>query len=161
MANHRLFSLIQLGLCMTLSTSPAWADEQPDAKMMAAVYRVAQFIETGGVSSSNQILATGHVTIIENFRPYLFSGPKAVKSWSRQMREHLVGVTALRYNFDRAHDFSRDGDQVFFSLPTTWQGLDHGKPFTEKGGWAFVLTKQDGEWRVRDYGWAVVKSSEE
>ena len=158
---HKVFSLILFGFCTALSTSSACADEQPDAKMMAAVGRVAQFIQTGGVSSPSHIFATSHVTIIENFWPHLFSGSHAVQSWSRQMRLHLVGVIALRYHFDRAYDFSRDGDQVFFSLPTTWQGLDHGKPFTEEGGWAFVLTKQHGDWRVRDYGWAVVKSSEE
>jgi hypothetical protein len=49
----------------------------------------------------------------------------------------------------------RDGDRVFFSLPNTWRGVAGVGPFTETGGWAFVLVWQKEAWRVRGYGWAV------
>jgi hypothetical protein len=154
-----IFLLLSLG-AFCVGASPAWASEQPDPQMIAAVERVARFIETGGKTSSSDIFATKGVTIIENFPPYQFSGTGAVESWARQMRAHLMGVTELRHRFGQAYDFSRVGDQAYFSLPTTWQGLDHGKPFIEEGGWAFVLEKQGNDWRVSGYGWAVTQSSE-
>ena len=82
-----------------------------------------------------------------------------MEAWSKEMRAHLAGVTALRHAFGPAYDFSRAGDQAYFSLPTAWRGVAGGKPFTEKGGWAFVLTRDGGEWRVRAYGWAVIALS--
>jgi hypothetical protein len=135
------------------------ADEQPDASMMATAARVADFIGSGGIGSTERIFASENVTIIENFAPYVFSGVDAVEIWSQRMRAHLSGLAELRHQFGRACDFSRTGDEVYFSLPTTWSGLNRGKAFTEHGGWAFVLKKYESEWRVRSYGWAVTESS--
>ncbi|HLZ82460.1 MAG TPA: GNAT family protein [Caulobacteraceae bacterium] len=132
----------------------AVAGDQPDAGMIAAAERVAAVIEGGGVAPSDAF-ADGDVTIIENFPPYVFDGAGAVERWSEQMRAHLTGVTALRHTFGRAQDFRGARDEVYFSLPTTWRGLKHGRPFVEDGGWSFVLARQGGLWRVRGYGWAV------
>ena len=138
---------------------PTPASEQPDAKMIAAAGRVARYIETLDRTLPARTFASGHVTIVENFPPYLFDGPGAVAAWAKAMRAHLAGITALRHSFGPAHDFSRTGDRAYFSLPTIWRGVIRGKPFTENGGWAFVLTKQKGVWRVRGYGWAVIAST--
>ena len=139
--------------------SLAGAGEQPDPAMLAAVERVAAFIETGGAASLERTFADGEVTIVENFPPHVFAGPDAVATWSGAMREHLQGATGLRHKFGRAQDFSRTGDDVFFSLPTSWRGFHQGKAFVEDGGWAFVLRRQGGGWRVRGYGWAVTRLS--
>jgi hypothetical protein len=149
---HRLPVLILWGC---LSAAPAVAAEQPDPAMLAAAERVAQFIETGGETPVDAIFATGDVTIVENFAPYIFEGPGAVAGWSAGMRGHLTATSNLRHAFGPAYDFSRSGERVYFSLPTTWRGTSGGKAFTENGGWSFVLVQQGGAWRVRGYGWAV------
>jgi hypothetical protein len=133
--------------------------EQPDSAMMAPIERVAAFIASGAVGSPVETFAGSDVTIIENFAPYLFSGPAAVEAWALGMRAHLSGVTALRHRFGQPHNVSRSGDQVFLSLPTEWSGCIDGRAFTEKGGWCFVLTKQGRDWRIRNYGWAVIELS--
>ena len=140
-------------------TSPA--SGKPDAEMMAAAQRVASFIAAGGGTSLEGIFAERDVTIVENFAPFVFEGSDAVATWSKLMRAHLDGITALRHHFGDAFDFSRSGDEVYFSLPTTWRGLNRGKPFSESGGWAFVLTREEGAWRVLAYGWAVIESTSE
>jgi hypothetical protein len=137
----------------------ARAGEQPDAEMIAAAERVATIIESGGVAPLGDVFADRDVTIIENFAPYVFQGARSVERWSEQMRAHLTGVTGLRHSFGAAQDFSRVGDHAYFSLPTNWRGLKNGRPFVEDGGWAFVLTRDGGPWRVRGYGWAVTASS--
>jgi hypothetical protein len=148
------------GLTLALAAPRTQAGEQPDPAMLAAAERVANFIETGDASLPGRSFADGDVTILENMPPHLFVGPNAVATWSKAMREHLQGVTGLRHMFGRAQDFRRTGDEVFFSLPTTWRGVDHGTAFVEHGGWAFLLRRQGGAWRVRSYGWAVTQSSE-
>jgi len=137
------------------------ASEKPDADMMAIAQRVADFIATGGDTPPARLFASRDVTIVENFPPFVFEGPGAVESWSKQMRAHLEGITALHHSFGDAFDCNRSGDEVYFSLPTTWRGLNNGKPFSESGGWAFVLTREDGAWRVLAYGWAVIESTDE
>lgn len=149
-----------LGLVLGLGASSAQAGDRPDTAMIESAKRVADFIESGGAAPLAGTFAARDVTIIENFPPYVFEGAGAVARWSEQMRAHLLGISSLRHSFGRARDFSRTGGEVYFSLPTTWHGLNHGKPFTESGGWAFVLTKQNGAWRVRSYGWSVTLSSE-
>lgn len=131
------------------------------AGAVAAAERVAAIIESGGVASAKSAFSDRDVTIIENFPPFVFEGAGAVERWSEGMRAHLAGVTALRHAFGPAQDFSRSGGEVYFSLPTTWRGVAHGKPFVEHGGWSFVLIKQRGRWRVRGYGWAVTGLSRE
>ena len=136
-------------------------NEQPDPTMMAPIDQVAAFIGSGGVGPATGAFASNDVTILENFAPYLFTGAAAVEAWARGMQAHLSGVTALRHQFGQPHNFSRDGDLVFLSLPTQWSGVLGGRAFMERGGWCFVLTKQGHEWRIRNYGWAVTELSVE
>ncbi|HEY5070923.1 MAG TPA: hypothetical protein VII63_02730 [Caulobacteraceae bacterium] len=129
--------------------------EQPNEEMLAAADKLARFIETGRAALLRGLFADPDVTIIENFAPYLFEGPGAAAAWAKAMRGHTRGLTALTHSFAPPYDFGRAGDVAYFSLPTTWRGLSHGKAFTETGGWAFVLVWRGGAWRVRAYGWAV------
>ena len=127
--------------------------------MLAAAERVARFIASGGTASLAGVFVDEGVTIIENFAPYRFTGPDAVAAWSAGMRAHLARVTSLSHSFGPAQDFSCEGDDAFFSLPTTWRGVAGGVAFSEDGGWAFVLKRQGGAWRVAGYGWSVTAVS--
>ncbi|HEX2594279.1 MAG TPA: nuclear transport factor 2 family protein [Rhizomicrobium sp.] len=136
--------------------SPAMADDQPTPAMMAPVEKVAHFIATGDDDDLRAFADSG-VVIVENFAPYLFEGPGAVQRWADGMRTHTAATDALAYQFGPAIDFETDGDRAYFSLPTNWTGRAGPTPFSEDGGWSFVLVKQKGEWRILSYGWAVTK----
>ena len=137
-----------------------FATESPDAAMLDLAHRVARFIATLDDTEIAGVFADRDVAIIENFAPYRFEGPNAVTSWAAGMRAHRVATADLVHSFGAPQDFTRTGDRVFFSLPTTWNGTYRGTPFTETGGWAFVLVATNDEsgtpkWRVLSYGWAV------
>jgi hypothetical protein len=132
----------------------------PDAEMMAVVERLAQCMAAGVKDSPKGIFADAGATIVENFPPYIFAGPDAVARWTTEMRAHLDGITDLHHRFDEVHDFSRTGEEAYFALRTRWIGVNRGKPFEETGGWAFVLTRRSGEWRVFSYGWAVIATAQ-
>ena len=148
-------------LCGWLLIGPAAATNAPESKMMEAVERLARFMETLDESILKDAFAKSNVTIIENFAPYVFKGPKAVEQWAKGFRAHANGLADLHHSFGAAQDFSVEGDSAFLSLPTTWTGARDGKRFSEQGGWAFVLVKSAGEWRVQSYGWAVTNSAEQ
>ena len=145
---------------MSSTTRAADAPPGPDAAMLDLATRVARFIATLDDADLEGVFADRDVVIIENFAPYRFEGRNAVASWAAGMREHRTDTADLVHSFGTPQDFSRSGDRVFFALPTTWKGKYRGTPFTETGGWAFVLVEQTDSsgrtsWRVQSYGWAV------
>jgi hypothetical protein len=127
--------------------------------MLAGPERIARFIETGRDSAIAEAFAADDVTIIENFAPHVFTGPDAVARWRQAMGAHLAETSGLRHGFGPVCDFALGTDEVFFTLPTRWQGLAKGRRFTENGGWAFLLARDKAAWRVKSYAWAVTDLS--
>ena len=144
-----------IALSLTIIAPFAGAADVPEPQMLALAERVARFIETLDAADIDAVFADRDVAIIENFAPYRFDGPAAVEDWASGMRAHREATANLHHTFDAPQDYSQTNDKAFFSLPTTWTGSFRDGTFTEKGGWAFVLTKQHDGWRVQSYGWAV------
>ena len=136
--------------------------EHLDPALLAPIEKVARFIETGDKTLLSAFASKG-VVIIENFAPHLFEGADAVARWAEEIaswHEPPSGLV-LKHSFGTVQNLSVDDGLAFLSLPTHWTGLRGGGPFHEDGGWAFVLVQEDGEWRVRGYGWAVTYEEDE
>ncbi len=130
--------------------------EHLDPALLVPIEKVARFIETGDISLLSAF-ATQGVVIIENFAPHLFEGEDAVKRWSQKILSWHKPPSdlVLKHTFGAPQDLSVHDDLAFLSLPTHWKISQGGESFEEDGGWAFVLVQEEGEWRVRSYGWAV------
>ncbi len=130
--------------------------EHLDPALLAPIEKVARFIETGDKSLLSAFAKKG-VVIIENFAPHLFEGEDAVKRWSQKILSWHKPPSdlVLKHKFGTPQDISIHDDLAFLSLPTHWTISENGNKVEEDGGWAFVLVQEDGEWRVRSYGWAV------
>lgn len=135
----------------------AQAGGAPDEAMMAPVTALVHYMtHVDGVVAPPVFVENGLV-IVENFAPYIFRGKDAAASWDAGFRRHVAegGLQELSVEFGIAHDFERTGNRVYFTLPTTWRGVDRGKRFEEFGAWAFVLEKASDEWRITAYAWGV------
>jgi hypothetical protein len=130
--------------------------ENLDPALLVPIEKVARFIETGDESLLSAFANKG-VVIIENFAPHLFEGEDAVKRWSQKILSWHKPPSdlVLKHKFGAPQDVSIHDDLAFLSLPTHWTISENGNKVEEDGGWAFVLVQEDGEWRVRSYGWAV------
>ena len=139
-------------------------DEQPPAAMMAPVRELAAFMSRLPQGAPAGVFARHGVCIVENFAPFLFCGAPAAARWEQGFRAHAADLGELVATFGAAHDFTQTGDRAYFSLPTTWTGLDAGKRFEEHGAWAFVLqrtgTAYAVRWRILSYGWGVTAYTE-
>ncbi len=126
-------------------------------KMQVPVQALVQFMATGDETDLRDAFASDGLVIVENFAPFVFQGPGAFERWREGFRRHVQGggLTELQHTFGPAQDVSLDDDTAYFVLPTTWTGRAHGRPFSEDGGWAFVLVRDQGRWRIRGYAWAV------
>ena len=130
--------------------------EHLDPALLAPIEKVARFIETGDESLLSAFAKKG-VVIIENFPPHLFEGDDAVKHWSQKILSWHKPPSdlVLKHSFGTVQDLRVSDGVAFLSLATHWVISENGDSFEEDGGWAFVLVQEDGEWRVRSYGWAV------
>lgn len=126
----------------------------PDDAMMVPVRAVAMFMATLDDARLADCFADD-VVIIENFAPYIFRGADAVARWRAGFREHAATLSGLVVTFGAAQDSTSDGETAYFVLPTGWTGTSNGEAFEEEGGWAFVLKRQGGNWRIACYAWAV------
>jgi hypothetical protein len=121
--------------------------------LLAAAERVARFMETLDEAHLRDAFAE-EVFLVENFPPHVFTGPEAVRRWADGFRTHVRGTTGLRHAFGTPLDARVGGDRAYLSIPTTWTFEAGGDRFTETGGWAFVMVRRAGTWRVGAYGWA-------
>jgi hypothetical protein len=130
--------------------------EHLDPALLAPIEKVARFIETGDESLLSAFAKKG-VVIIENFPPHLFEGDDAVKRWAQNILSwhEPPSDLVLKHSFGTVQDLRVGDGLAFLSLSTHWTISEDGDSFEEDGGWAFVLVQEDGEWRVRSYGWAV------
>jgi len=140
----------------------ARADEVPSPAMLEPVQSLVKFMSTLPAGQHPRVFATRGQCIIENFSPFLFCGPHAASLWEAGFRSHSQeeALSELAVHFDAAYDFGQNHDRAYFSLPTTWTGLTHGKHFEEHGAWAFVVVRERGGWRIAGYGWGVTGYTE-
>ena len=138
------------------------AEEQPTAAMLEPVRGLVTFMSSLRRGEQPMVFARRGLCIVENFAPFLFCGLQAAANWSAGFRAHVSAddLKNLAAVFGEAHDFKQSGKRVYFSLPTTWTGLTHGKAFEEHGAWSFVLEQEDAGWRILGYGWGVTAYSE-
>lgn len=127
-----------------------------DPALLVPIEMVAQFIETGDEALLSAFAGQG-VVILENFAPHLFQGPDAVRRWSQKILSwhEPPSDLVLKHTFGPVQDLRVEDDLAFLSLPTHWTISQNGESFEEDGGWAFMLVRENGEWRVGSYGWAV------
>ena len=149
-------------LVFLFAAGAAPAEEQPTAAMMEPVRGLVTFMSSQRRGEQPTVFARRGLCIVENFAPFLFCGLQAAASWSAGFRAHAAAedLKNLTAAFGDAHDFNQSGKRVYFSLPTTWTGLTHGKHFEEHGAWSFVLQQEDAGWRIVGYGWGVTAYSE-
>jgi hypothetical protein len=132
----------------------------PDAAMLAPVHALARFMASGDARHLDGVFCAD-LAIVENFPPFLFQGPGAAERWRDGFRAHALrnGLAELEASFGPAQDFRQEGELAYFALPTRWTGASSGARFDETGGWAFVLAREAGAWRIRAYGWAVTSTA--
>jgi hypothetical protein len=149
-------------LLLSLGAAIGHADPQPTPAMMAPVQSLAAFMSTLHPGEHPSALARKGLCIVENFAPFLFCGRDAALAWETGFRAHAAdeGLSKISAQFADAHDFSQSGDRCYFSLPTTWTGLTHGRRFEEHGAWAFVIERHGAVWQILGYGYGVTSYTE-
>src|SRR5579862_163152 len=102
-----------------------------DADMVEPVLAVARFMACGEEHGLLDQFAADDVVILENFAPFLFTGPDAFDRWREGFIAHarMLDLDGLVFEIGHAQDFARRDDRAFFTLPVRWRGRALGRPF--------------------------------
>lgn len=134
---------------------------QIEQAMAEPVLAVARFMARGEEEGLADAFVSNGLVIVENFAPYVFTGPGAFLRWREGFVAYARRLELDELQFEIAHprDFSQEADRAFFTLPVRWTGLAMGEPFDERGGWTFVLVRTAGRWRILSYAWGVTEKA--
>jgi hypothetical protein len=142
---------------LVVAPATAFAADVPDAAMMAPVTSLIRYMEHVEGATLPPVFAADGLVIVENFAPYVYRGSGAAARWDAGFLRHVAegNLRELTTELGAPHDYERTGRRVYFSLPTTWRGIDRGKRFEESGAWVFVLDETPAGWRIVSYAWGV------
>lgn len=156
---QRTLSLAAMALCLFLlgaTTTRAATDPTP------AVAPVEALFSAINADDGAKIAATyaPDAIIVDEFAPFRWSGASAgAEFWKSfgvlQKAEGLSEVRVRHGDFKfLAYDDAKASAYVV--APTTIDFTLKGKPGTETGQWAFVLTKTAPGWLISSSAWATV-----
>ena len=123
---------------------------------------IRQFIEgfnNGDLKSAYASLATGDITIVDEFAPHLWTGSQAAQQWVADYDTHAkaTGVSGGMVQYGAPTRSEIQDDLAYVIVPTVYLYKEHGQSMAEEGQLTFVLHAEAGAWKIRSWIWSGVK----
>ena len=147
-------AIISLVCLAALST--ATAAGAANAQLQAPINQFIDSFNKGdvkGAAAAN--LATG-VSIIDEFPPHFWQGPKAFASWVDDLTKNdkAAGITEEKVTLGAVTREVLSGDTAYVVMAATYTYLEKGVPMTEPARMAYALKKTDAGWKIASWTWA-------
>ena len=158
--NH--IASIAAAIVATLAASAAAAAQAsgPDPQVMATVQASLEAGQTGDIGKLRDQYAPD-CTFVDEFAPFLWQGPHAIDGYFAsgyrmyQETQHKDGkITVLPPAFVYV-----SGDRAFVVEPLTGTSMVRGRPYSERGSFAFTLVRLDGRWKITSQTWTKASES--
>jgi hypothetical protein len=128
----------------------------PSAAVMATVHQFIDGFNTGNTKSALAACASP-VSILDDFPPHLWYGPKACLDWANAYTAdaNARGITDGIVTLLTPRRVDVAGDSGYAVVPATYAYRLHGKPVTESGNVLTVaLHKTAAGWRITGWAWS-------
>ena len=144
---------------------PAVAPSAPPVMLSAAAGEVLapihQFIDgfnVGDVQSAYAAYAPGDITIVDEFAPHRWVGPKAPQAWAADFDKHAraTGVSDGMVKYGAPTRAEVEGDVAYVIIPTVYLYKQHGQATAEEGQMTFVLHSSGKFWKIVSWTWSGV-----
>lgn len=145
MCRAALFFVISL-----LIVAPARAEPVEDAT--AAVTSVLDKFNAGDIDAFFAAHQDGAV-IVDEFEPYLWSGPGSVQRWAADyMRDaEKRGISGGRMDYAAPIQATSNGTSAYLVLPTTYSFIQNGRKMASKANMTFIMTRRDTIWKITSW----------
>jgi hypothetical protein len=130
-----------------------------DSELTAPIHQFIDGFNGGDTKSAYAAYAGGSISIIDEFAPHLWVGPKAAHAWADAYDKHAkaTGVSDGNVKYGEPTRTEVEGNLAYVVIPTVYNYKEHGKATTEEGQMTFVLDHGTGGWKIRAWCWSGVK----
>jgi hypothetical protein len=123
------------------------------------IHRFIDGFNTGNVKSAYAAYASGNITIVDEFSPYRWLGPRAPQAWAADYSKHALalGITdgVVKYGAPKRTEI--EGDLAYVIVPTAYTYKERGQPCAEDGEMTFVLRAGADGWKISSWTWSGAK----
>jgi ketosteroid isomerase-like protein len=129
------------------------------AELTAPIHQFIDGFNSGDTKSAYAAYATGDITIIDEFAPHIWTGPKAAHAWAAQYDKHAgaTGVTDGSVTLGEPTRTEVEGNVAYVICPTVYNYKENGQVTAEEGQMTYVLNKGPAGWKIRGWTWSGVK----
>jgi len=144
-----------IALLANLALSPVATAATP-GDVTQPIHQFIDGFNTGDTKSAFAAYAPGTVTIVDEFAPHRWVGPKAAQAWAADYDKHAqaTGVSDGTVKYGEPTRAEVEGDAAYVIVPTVYDYKEHGQPTTEEGQMTFVLRGGAGGWKISGWSWA-------
>ena len=126
-----------------------------DAQLMAPIHQFIDSFNKGdvkGAAAAN--LATG-VSIIDEFPPHFWQGPKAFATWVDDLTKNdkAAGITEEKVTLGAVTREVLSGDTAYVVTAATYSFKQKGVAMTEPAQMTFALKKAGDAWKISAWTW--------
>lgn len=95
----------------------------------------------------------GSPTIIDEFAPYKWSGPKAADAWAQGFDADAKAhnITEPRMDYAAPIRAESDGKSAYIILPTVYRFKQNGRSMSAAGTMTFVMVHQGPAWKIANW----------
>ncbi len=144
-----MLKFLPLALALSLA-APAQAGPAEDAT--AAVTTWLDKFNAGDIAAFNAGHASNPV-IVDEFGPYLWSGPNASQRWLEDYGKDAAagGISGGRIDYAAPIRASSGRNSAYIVLPTIYRMTQGGKAKSAAGSMTFVMTRVGNEWKIASW----------
>jgi ketosteroid isomerase-like protein len=151
-----LFVALALAVCAgTAGAAPTPAPPNPVLTGIAAAMAADQ-IEND--AKELRMRCAPSATIIDEYPPYSWSGADACPRWAAAFKAFAaqIKLTNPKVTVKPNPFVDVSGNRAYVTAQVRVDAVVAGKPLSDEGTWAFVLTKSGGTWKVTSMAWGVL-----
>jgi ketosteroid isomerase-like protein len=148
---HALLFAIVLG-----ASTPAQAAASQEDAVMSSVNLFVNSFNKGDAKAAAALCAE-ETSIIDEFPPYEWHGPKACMKWIDDFGVDAKknAITNGSVTLGKPRHVEISGDLAYVVIPSDYDYKEKGKPVKQKGSmFTLVLKKAAEGWRITAWSWA-------
>jgi ketosteroid isomerase-like protein len=123
-----------------------------------AVSAARAWLDAFNAGNMNAFYA-GHIAspvIIDEFAPYVWSGPDAPKTWAQgyDADSKAHGITDGRVDYAAPIRAESDGKTAYIVFPTVYRLKQNGRSMSAAGNMTFVMNRVGDAWKIASWAYS-------
>ena len=148
-------AIVAIALVVGMAVSPVGLAQAP-GDAAATVTKFIDAFNKGDMKGAAATHVTDGASIIDEFPPHMWTGAKALESWSADFDKNAAatGVTDPLVKIGKPTRNVLSGESAYVIVPARYMYKEHGKPMAEDGQMTFALRHGADGWKINAWTWS-------